>query len=389
MKVLLVSSKFQPEYSGSGFRAHNTYKRLNEKYNIEYDVLCNSLLYQGNTTYTYDSKKIYRISLPYKIPNKKSILRYFMIVFSIIWEVFHSWRFISKNIDKYDLLHTFGNTWSIGFLTWYFYKKKKPIIREIVNEIENPMYPIQFTNSIVRIFKGKKTLLVAISKKLEKIINRFDVNKVWTRPNPIDETKFYIDSQNKFKFRESLCRFNKEDIVLCYVANYRKTKNHIFLLDLLAKLPNNFKLVLAGPLKEENKNIYDDIEKKIKTLKLEDRIDLQSGFVDNFEEYLKMSDLFLFPSTTEGLGTPILESQACGIPVIANLIDDVTNTIINDGKGGYCVELETQKWIETIEKVLDIPKEILIENANYIYNISSSKIIDEEYYQRIKELINE
>ena len=37
MKILLVSSKYQPEYSGSGLRAHNTYKK--EKYNIDFDVI--------------------------------------------------------------------------------------------------------------------------------------------------------------------------------------------------------------------------------------------------------------------------------------------------------------------------------------------------------------
>ena len=44
MKVLLVSSKYLPEYSGSGLRAHNLYKRLCRKFDIDYDVLCNSLI---------------------------------------------------------------------------------------------------------------------------------------------------------------------------------------------------------------------------------------------------------------------------------------------------------------------------------------------------------
>ena len=36
MKVLLVSSKYQPEYSGSGFRAHHLYLRLSSKFNIAF-----------------------------------------------------------------------------------------------------------------------------------------------------------------------------------------------------------------------------------------------------------------------------------------------------------------------------------------------------------------
>ena len=48
MKVLLVSSKYQPEYSGSGFRAHHLYLRLSSKFNINYDVVCNSLINRKN-----------------------------------------------------------------------------------------------------------------------------------------------------------------------------------------------------------------------------------------------------------------------------------------------------------------------------------------------------
>ena len=35
MKMLVVSSKYFPEYSGSGYRANNTYKRLKKRYAID------------------------------------------------------------------------------------------------------------------------------------------------------------------------------------------------------------------------------------------------------------------------------------------------------------------------------------------------------------------
>jgi len=161
MRILLVSSKYQPEYSGSGLRAHNTYKRLEKKYDIEFDVISNSINYQGNETYQYDGKEVYRISLPLKIPHKNltnhknTARRYILILFGMIWEIFYSWKYIRKNIDRYDLLHTFGNTWTIGFLTWYFAKKNKPIIRELCNDMPNPLYPIQFRKTMKKIFQKK------------------------------------------------------------------------------------------------------------------------------------------------------------------------------------------------------------------------------------------
>ena len=115
--MLVISSKYQPEYSGSGLRAHNTYKRLEKKYRISFDILSNSILYQGNKKYKFDGIEVTRISPPFKIPSKKSIWRSILMIFGMLWEVFYSWKYIRKNIDNYHLLHTFGNTWTIGFLT--------------------------------------------------------------------------------------------------------------------------------------------------------------------------------------------------------------------------------------------------------------------------------
>ena len=71
MKILVVSSKYQPEYSGSGLRAHNTYKRFKKNYNLNFDIVSNSKIYQGNKKYVHDGVSINRISPPFKIPEKK------------------------------------------------------------------------------------------------------------------------------------------------------------------------------------------------------------------------------------------------------------------------------------------------------------------------------
>ncbi len=90
MKILVVSSKYQPEYSGSGLRAHNTYKRFKKNYDLNFDIVSNSKIYQGNKKYVYDGVGVNRISPPFKIPEKKSIWRKILVLFGILWEVFYS-----------------------------------------------------------------------------------------------------------------------------------------------------------------------------------------------------------------------------------------------------------------------------------------------------------
>ena len=73
MRILVVSSKYQPEYSGSGLRAHNTYIRLKKKFELKFNVLSNSIIYQGNELVNYDGVNVYRVSPPFKISKKKVI----------------------------------------------------------------------------------------------------------------------------------------------------------------------------------------------------------------------------------------------------------------------------------------------------------------------------
>ena len=79
MKILIASSKYYPEYSGSGYRAHQTYKRLEKKFGIDFDVITNSMTYVGNKNFLHGNKKVLRISSPFLIPKKKSIKRKLLI----------------------------------------------------------------------------------------------------------------------------------------------------------------------------------------------------------------------------------------------------------------------------------------------------------------------
>ena len=391
MKVLLVSSKYPPEYSGSGFRAHNLYKRLSEKFDIKYDVVSNSLIDKKNDIYEYDGVTVCKISYPVKIEYSKGLKRNFYIIFSMFYEFYFSYQFIKKKyIKSYDLIHTFGNSWSVAFLTYYFYIKKKPIIRELVNNMNTPYYPIQFERFFKKIFQRNNTMMIAISKKLRDLCENHKVKNIWMRPNPVNEKKFYtIDKSEKIKLRHKLTAFTNDDVVLMHIASFIKRKNHIFLLDVLKSLPRNYKLCLGGPVdSDEHEDNFEKVHDKINKLNLKERVYLKKGFCKNIDEFIKLSDIFLFPTWNEGLGTPILEAQACGVPVVANLMHGSTDYWIKDGIGGFLVEKFNEKiWAEKIISALSISDKILKENSLNILKIASENNIDLQYYKKMQSLL--
>jgi glycosyltransferase involved in cell wall biosynthesis len=60
------------------------------------------------------------------------------------------------------------------------------------------------------------------------------------------------------------------------------------------------------------------------------------GKVEDVLPYLKRMDLFVLPSLWEGLPTVLLESMACGVPVVATDIPG-TNELVRDRENGWMV----------------------------------------------------
>ena len=112
---------------------------------------------------------------------------------------------------------------------------------------------------------------------------------------------------------------------------------------------------------------------------------LTKKFLENMDEYIKLSDVFLFPTWNEALGTPVLEAQACGVPVVANLMKGSTDYWIKNNIGGFAIEkFDDEIWAEKIKLALKIPSETLRYNSFKILKIASAKNIDAEYFKRLQ-----
>ncbi|WP_047983977.1 glycosyltransferase family 1 protein [Ornithinibacillus californiensis] len=133
-------------------------------------------------------------------------------------------------------------------------------------------------------------------------------------PNVIDYKQFLDEptSQlNTFKLEEGLGK----RVVIGHIGRFIDAKNHRFLLEimncLLAKDPS-MKLLLVGD--GDNKSF---IEKQVKQLGFEENVSFV-GIRDDIPTMIHAMDVFVFPSTYEGLGMVLLEAQAGGIPCVVS-----------------------------------------------------------------------
>lgn len=207
-------------------------------------------------------------------------------------------------------------------------------------------------------------------------------------PNAIDQNKYVVLNANERNVLREKLGIPNDKKAYVTVANLRKQKNHMFLLDIAKSLKekgDNFILYLIG-----EGDLRTDIEKKILDLDLTDNVVLM-GSRGDVPQILCAFDGMIFPSLFEGLGGVVLESQLVGVPAIVSDaipkvvdvgIDMVEYLSLNDDtalwadviikktdsfkwdydaalqtfkKKGYCIEVTARKYL----KEYGIPESII------------------------------
>ena len=130
-------------------------------------------------------------------------------------------------------------------------------------------------------------------------------------PNAIDVEKYRFSQTDATLYRKMLGLEGK--FVIGHVGRFHEAKNHIFLLDVFAKIcdsQSDAMLLLVG-----DGELRDVIITRIKSLSLEDRVILV-GSRSDVPQLLNAMDVFMFPSKWEGLPVTVVEAQASGLPCI-------------------------------------------------------------------------
>jgi glycosyltransferase involved in cell wall biosynthesis len=152
------------------------------------------------------------------------------------------------------------------------------------------------------------------------------------RSDPKWSLLFYgIDLQ---PFREPIKRedvrrdlnISRNTVVVGHVGRFYSQKNHSFLLDIAAAvvqiMPNVvFLLVGDGPLRNT-------MEAKARDLKISEHVRFLGVRKDISRLMRGAMDIFLFPSSYEGLPLVLLEAQASGLPcLISDRVSEQTDVI--------------------------------------------------------------
>lgn len=190
--------------------------------------------------------------------------------------------------------------------SYFFDKTNKMFVDKKNNYLNNEIYVIGVSNWITN--EARKSILKN-SKEIMCIPNWIDLNKFY----PSDYTSVVEKYNLKNKF-----------IILGVASFWNKSKGIEYFVELTSMLNNDEVIVLVGKniLNIENPNII--------------FID-QTDSIEELRSVYSMANVFLQLSIEETFGLVVLESLACGTPVITNtftanpdLIDDSIGIILDD-----------------------------------------------------------
>lgn len=266
---------------------------------------------------------------------------------------FHILTYGNQNEDEYYdnvIIHHVPYISKIRGLSYLYngYKIGKNILKNYKINLIHSHYA--FPQGYLGYLLGKKynipTILTLhgsdVLKLPNNLIGKFFLNKTLYNTDHLITVSEYLKRQlpSKCQYKTTVIyngidfnlfqSINVDEEYALFVGSFIPQKGIDFLIDTIKDINFNFKLIGTGPL-------FDKIKKRIKMENITNVELLGSMTQREVSEYIKRCSFLLLPSKSEGLGMVLLESNACGKPVIATNVGGIPE-IVKDGYNGYVID---------------------------------------------------
>lgn len=204
--------------------------------------------------------------------------------------------------------------------------------------------------------------------------------------NPVDTSKFHpVTTEVKKQIRNNL-GLPEEQFIILFVGSFNKRKGCDILPDVffkvLKEIDRPITFVMCG---QKGYPETETILTQLKVLFEETGSNLViREEVRDTSLYYQASDLFLFPTTNEGMPNVVLEAMACGCMILCNRLPGITDYALEDI---FMIEKnEVELYVNRIIQYISNPSIFTNEINNNIIKITKEFSID-SVDNRIKHFI--
>lgn len=146
------------------------------------------------------------------------------------------------------------------------------------------------------------------------------------------------------------------DVQILTVANWTRSKGHLFLLEVLTELAHlSWTWHIVGDT-EIDPELVGAFRSKIAQTGLSSRVRIHGALPPaETQDSFKKADLFIMASLTESYGMVFAESLAAGLPAIGNRVGGVPEIIAHEQTGFLCEPKNRSEWRDHLETLLSSP----------------------------------
>jgi len=327
MKILLSTSGFPPDFSGSGLRVKRLADRMVKKFGYTYDIIC-----RGKKTTEEENPDI-------QVRRWDTIRSTGLgFPFHLVQVYFKSRKYMRLYGEGIDVIHLNSFSWTNRMIAYMGLKLHKKIIVESTLEGDDDPKNLLDRGIRNRLFREVTRNLL---KRIDWIVvnsddavkgcieSGIDKDRIVKMGRPCDTEVFgKYSSKDIISLRDKL-NISKDKTVLVTVGRIQDRKNQMFLLEAIKKLTTPVQLLIIGPYDSESL-YYKEMEAYIKDNDLDVKI---LGRQDAVSEYMAASDVMVFASKREGFPNAIAEAMCSGLPTITTDLGSVKDFIgANEGR---------------------------------------------------------
>ena len=367
-KICIVSAILPPSYGGAEVAALKYAVRLNEREDSEVIIIG----WDRNGSYKLSDQKydfIYPLTFYENPEDAKGLLIYFQQTYHLIKCFTALIVPMIKLRNRYDYIHNFNSGFAFNRVSIFIGKilGKKVITETSLIGDDDPLSLGRFPHwtdyfkpkHLRYVFYKMADRFVSKSKVITEIYEKSEIPmaKVREISYSVDIKKFKaVDSDSKKIIRNKL-NIWKEGIIILFVGGINERKGVHLLVDAFIKIERSFpevRLLIAGPTYKYDQNYINEIKAKIRNGDVKDKVILTEKSIDNVDEFMKSSDIFVLPSRQEGFPISIIEAMSCGLTVIGSDIPEIARAQIEDGQNGFVFPSgDFEKLSELLERLLN------------------------------------
>ena len=207
---------------------------------------------------------------------------------------------------------------------------------------EKSFFRKYITHTIIKLFYSKVDFIISQSKNMSiDLINNYNcsIQNIYTINNPLSAN--FIEEFNSDKVIE------RKNYIL-FIGRLEEQKGVKILIDAFYNINDKeIELIIIGKGSQN-----EELHKKVNELGLQERIKF-IGFTKNAIQFYREAKLVVLTSYFEGFPNVLIESIACGTPIVSFDCPSGPNEIILEDKNGFLVNyLDEDDLVNKLNKAL-------------------------------------